>query len=146
MDKDKPIYLSESKLKEIVKNSIKKVVNENLAISLNNYEYPENSELDEMVRINKKENGKGVFPFDAWELKIWSNDHEPAHFHILKDGWNVSFTIQDGKMLKIDSSGEKQAIFEYMVKNVPTWLESQCAVQPKLSNKENASLQWEQLH
>ena len=49
--------------------------------------------LDEMARINKKETGNCIFPYNAWELKIWSNDHNPPHFHIKRKGWNVSFII-----------------------------------------------------
>ena len=33
----------------------------------------------EMARINKNENN-GVFPFNSFEVKIWSNDHSPLIF------------------------------------------------------------------
>ncbi len=100
----------------------------------------------EMARINKKETGKCIFPFNSWELKIWSNDHNPPHFHILCEGWNVSFKIDDGEVLQIEGKGGNSSIFEYMVNNVNEWLSSRCFAQPKLTNKENAILQWEQLH
>jgi len=100
----------------------------------------------EMARINKKETSKCIFPYNSWEMKIWSNDHNPPHFHILCDGWNVSFKIDDGEVLQIEGKGGNSSIFEYMVNNVKEWLSSQCFAQPKLTNKENAILQWEQLH
>ncbi len=102
--------------------------------------------ITEMARINKNEMGKCIFPYSSWELKIWSNDHNPPHFHILCDGWNVSFRIDDGEVLQIEGKGVNASIFEYMRNNVKEWLSSTCFTQPKLTNKENAILQWEQLH
>lgn len=102
--------------------------------------------LVEMARINKKESGNSIFPFESWEVKIWSNDRIPPHFHILKDGWNVSFKIEDGSVLQIEGQGKKKDIYNYMVANTADWLNQPCAALPKISNKENAILQWEQLH
>jgi len=102
--------------------------------------------ITEMARINKKETGKCIFPYNSWELKIWSNDHNPPHFHILCDGWNVSFTIEDGELLQIETKGTNTSTFDYMASKVKEWLSSRCFAQPKLTNQENAMLQWEQLH
>lgn len=102
--------------------------------------------ITEMARINKKETGKCIFPYNSWELKIWSNDHNPPHFHILCDGWNVSFTIEDGELLQIETKGTNTSTFDYMSSKVKEWLSSCCFAQPKLTNQENAMLQWEQLH
>lgn len=150
MGKKEIIKLNESQLREIVKESVKRVLNENAAFALNYGEYdsPQQAygEIDEMARINKKETGNCFFPFDSWELKIWSNDHEPAHFHIIKDGWDVSFDIENGSLIEIKAQGQKQSILDYMNQNVGSWLDSKCFAQPKLTNRENARLQWEQLH
>ena len=141
----KKITITEEQFKNVVKSVL-----ENVAYKLNNdfqtSEVNAPDELNEMARINKKETGKCYFPFDSWELKIWSSDHEPAHFHVLKDGWNVSFLIENGDVLSVESKGDKIADYQYMSSNVKNWLSSKCFVQPKLTNRENAMLQWEQLH
>ena len=102
--------------------------------------------ITEMARINKKETGRNIFPYDTWEIKIWSNDHTPPHFHIIREGWDVSFKIEDGELLLIKSKGRNTTIYDYMCNNVKNWLSVQCSAQSKLTNKENALLQWEQLH
>ena len=102
--------------------------------------------ITEMARINMKEDGRSLFPFNGWEIKIWSNDHIPPHFHIIKDGWNVSFVIETGEELKIESTGKDIAIYNYMIANVKEWLNNPCCIMPKLTNQENAMLQWEQIH
>ena len=98
----------------------------------------------EIAKINSKE--ISVFPYNTWEVNILSNDHNPPHFHIMKDGWDVSFMIESGKMLKINSEGEKIDIFNYMKQNVNTWLHSKCSIQPKVTNRENALATWIQIH
>ena len=108
--------------------------------------YIENIPLVEMARINKNESGDCIFPFASWEVKICSNDHDPPRFHILKDGWNVSFKIEDGSVLQVERKGKKNEVYNYMANNVAVWLTSHCALLPKITNKENATIQWEQLH
>lgn len=142
MKKSKKIVISESQFKGMISHAVK----EEAALHLPYYPSHEQDELNEMARINKKETGQCFFPFDAWELKIWSNDHEPPHFHILKDGWNVSFLIETGTLDRIEEAGTKQSVFNYMVTNVKKWLDCKCFAQPKITNRENAMLQWEQLH
>ena len=102
--------------------------------------------INEMPRINKKETDRCIFPYNAWKIEIFSNDHTPPHFHIISDGWNVSYKIEDGNMLQIEVIGKNDSIFDYMEKHVKEWLSTKCFVQPKLTNQENAMLQWEQLH
>ena len=102
--------------------------------------------LFEMARINKRETGKDIYPYNGWEVKIFSNDHNPPHFHIIRDGWDVSFAIEDGAMLNLGARGKDQAIFSYMVANVGRWLSLPCALEPTLTNRQNAMMQWEQLH
>lgn len=104
------------------------------------------SMINEMARINKKETGRCLFPYNIWELKILSNDHTPPHFHIICEGWNVSYKIEDGSILQIEGKGKNGQIFDYMQRHVKEWLSTKCFAQPKLTNQENAMLQWEQLH
>lgn len=129
----KIIRITEEGLGKVVKEATQKVLQEEKLIT-------------EIARINMKETGSCFFPFDSWELKIWSNDHEPAHFHIIKDGWDVSFDIENGSLIEIKAQGQKQSILDYMSQNVCSWLDSKCFIQPKLTNRENARITWEQLH
>ena len=137
MDK-KVIKLTEQDLHNMVKNAISDMLNEKA--------YSNRGPLNEMARINKKETGKCIFPFNKWEVKIWSNDHNPPHFHIMCNGWNVSYCIEDGSLLEVLSKGKESGDYDYMQANVEKWLSTKCFAQPKLTNRENAILQWEQLY
>ena len=100
--------------------------------------------INEMPRINKKETDRCIFPYNAWKIEIFSNDHTPPHFHIISDGWNVSYKIEDGNMLQIEGIGKNDSIFDYMEKHVKEWLSTKCFAQPKLT-QENAMLLWQQI-
>ncbi len=100
----------------------------------------------DMARINKEENSKGVFPYSTWEVKMWSNDHNPPHFHIIRDGWNVSFLIEDGSILEVKTKGAEKNIFDYMCNNVNKWLDSKCFIEDSITNKKNALNVWNQIH
>lgn len=136
------IKLSESKLKEAVSYAIEKILGEEQALTLN--AVPDNVPILEMARINKKE--MSIFPFNSWEIKIWSNDHNPPHFHILRNDWNVSFDIESGSVINVEKKGENIEDYQYMLGHIKEWLDSPCAIQPKITNRENAFVQWEQLH
>lgn len=146
MKNKKVVQITESQLCNVVQKTVNKIVKEGLALSDSDVYPMDDSQIVEMSRINKKESGNSQFPCEAWEVKIWSNDHDPAHFHILKDGWDVSFLIQNGDVLGVKSVGKKSGIYKYMVENVKEWLSNPCSAQPKLTNQENAQLQWDQLH
>ncbi len=98
----------------------------------------------EVSKINTNESN--IFPYNEFEVKIWSNDHEPPHFHVICDGWNVSYAMEDGRRLEVLSKGCERNVFDYMEANVLKWLSSKCFIQPILTNKENTILQWVQLH
>ncbi|MBQ9173781.1 MAG: DUF4160 domain-containing protein [Bacteroidales bacterium] len=145
MGKKEVVKITEAQLREIVKESVKKVLDESAALALNYYDKAE--PLVEMARINMKESGKGsFFPFNAWEVKIWSDDHEPPHFHIKRNGWNVSFAIETGEQIEISSQGTEKNVYDYMITNVSKWLDSPCAILPQITNRQNAMAQWLQLH
>lgn len=98
----------------------------------------------EMARINMKESN--IFPYNKFEVKIWSNDHIPPHFHIKSDGWNISYVIETGAQLEILEKGEKKSVYKYISNNVNKWLDRKCALIPQITNRENAMAQWIQLH
>ena len=77
---------------------------------------------------------------------IWSDDHEPPHFHIKRNGWNVSFTIETGEQMEILAKGSETNVLDYMQANVKRWLDSPSAILPQITNRQNAFAQWMQLH
>ena len=99
----------------------------------------------ETARINLKETADCYFPYLDWDVKVCGNDVFPPHFHVLRDGWDVSFLIEDGSVYRINSKGPEEQIHDFMVSNVPKWLNAECSALPKITNQENAYLQWEQL-
>ena len=103
--------------------------------------------LVEIARININENEEtAIFPSNEWEIRIWSDDHNPPHFHIKRNGWNVSFVIENGNVLEVLSKGTEKNVWDYVCANVEKWLNSPCALLPHITNRENANLQWIQIH
>ena len=146
MKKEK-ICITEERLYDMIRRSIRENFVGNAALKLPYQDNkPENNVVVEMARINKKETGRCYFPFDTWEIKIWSDDHMPPHFHIIRDGWDISFLIETGEVYKVKKKGKDKDIYDYAVSNVKTWLQSKCFMLPKITNQENAILQWEQIH
>lgn len=127
------------RLKQYISEEVRKIIN-GKSVSLNK------ETLVEMARINLKEVGSVPFPTNKFEIKIWSNDHNPPHFHVICEGWNISFTIEDGRELEVKNIGSHSSTYNYIVKNIPIWLDMPCKIAPKISNRENAFIQWQQLH
>ena len=100
----------------------------------------------EMARINKREGGNGIFPYSSYEVKIWSDDHEPPQFHVMKDGWNILFEIATGNLIRVEGRGRNVQDYDYIADNVKKWLVSKSANRPKETNQENAMATWEELH
>ena len=140
------VKITEDTLRNMVKESVKKVLNEEPALALNYYDAPqvESSLITEMARINTDESN--LFPYKSYDIQIWSNDHTPPHFHVLKDGWDVEFYIENGDLYRIKKTGDNKQIYNYMVKNIKKWLSSKCVVLPMVTNQENAKAIWKQLH
>ena len=100
----------------------------------------------EVARINKREGGNGIFPYSSYEVKIWSDDHEPPQFHVMKDGWNILFEIATGNLIRVEGRGRNVQDYDYIADNVKKWLVSKSANRPKETNQENAMATWEELH
>lgn len=98
--------------------------------------------LNEMARINTKE-FNGFFPFNKFDVRIWSNDHNPPHFHVIGEDWDIIVSIENGEILKIKKIGKDSKFYTYVESFAKDWLESPCAINPKLTNYESAMLQWE---
>ena len=150
MAKKEVVKITETQLREIVKESVKKVLDESAALALNYYDdyvpSPEYGQLDEMARINVNEPQGAIFPYQDYDVHIWSNDHEPAHFHIITTDWDVEFYIANGELYKIKKEGKDKKVLRYMREKAPEWLNNPCAALPTITNQQNANLQWIQLH
>ena len=59
----------------------------------------------EVARINRYDIDDSIFPYAEWAIKIFGRDDNPPHFHIIKDDWDVSFTIKDGTLLSVNMQG-----------------------------------------
>ena len=75
-------------LRTIIRETIENFINEEPALSLKYHKKPQANDdlIVEMVRLNKKETGNCIFPYASWEVKIWSNDHNPPAFSCNKRG------------------------------------------------------------
>ena len=129
-----------------MENKVKSIIQEAIYDALNEKFNTNKEPLNEMARINTNESGISIFPYISYEVKIWSNDHEPPHFHVICEGWNISFLIDDGEILDIKSQGKKRDVYKYICKNVKDWLSSPCSILPTITNQENAFAVWMQLH
>lgn len=68
----------------------------------------------EMTRINTKE-FYGYFPYNKFDMWIWSNGHNPPHFHIKAEGWEVIVSIETGEILKTLSYNEKKILQYWLI-------------------------------
>lgn len=100
----------------------------------------------EMARINTKE-FYGLFPYNKFDMRIWSNDHNPPHFHIKAEGWEVIVDIISGNIIKTISYNKKDSsIFTYIKDNIKEWLDSPNIRNKTITNRENAMNIWEDNH
>lgn len=129
----KIISVTEEDLDKVVKEATQKVLQEEKLIT-------------EVARININENGGCIFPYNSFEVKMWSNDHEPPHFHVISDGWDISFFVENGEIDKVESRGKNVQVYNYICANVKKWLSSKCAIIPSITNQVNALAVWAQIH
>lgn len=100
----------------------------------------------EMARINAKE-FYGYFPYNKFDIRIWSNDHNPPHFHVISNGWNIVVDIITGDIIKIEQDNKKDSqTYSYVEKYIKEWLDMPCAKNKLISNRENAIDIWEENH
>ena len=133
-------------------NTIKHIVDNYYLDQINEFDLSENEQyiqteyeysLNEMAKINVKE-FNGYFPYNKFDIRIWSNDHTPPHFHILGDGWDIVIDIETGNIIKTKKIGKNSKFYTYVNNVVKNWLNDKCAVTPKLTNRENALSVWNQ--
>ncbi len=141
----KIIKLTENELHKIVEQTATQVMN-TMTGAMPYQINTQSGMITEMARINTKESGNCIFPYNAFNVHIWSNDHEPPHFHVESNGWNISFLISNGEVYKINNAGNDRRTYKYILNNVKSWLSSQSAIIPQITNQQNAIAIWQQLH
>lgn len=99
--------------------------------------------LNEMARINVGE-VNSLFPYNKFNITIYSNDHIPPHFHVIADGWDIKVLIEDGTILGTKKVGNTSQIYSFVEKKINEWLDEPCVKNKKLTNREVAMLSWEQ--
>lgn len=102
--------------------------------------------IKEKARINMRETRAEIFPYEEFQVYILSDDSEPPHLHISKDGWEILFLIDTGELYKINAEGLNNYTYDYIVNNIHRWLDKECSIMPQITNRENANLLWLQLH
>ncbi len=78
----------------------------------------------DIARLNKRDGEGEIFPHDKWRLIMRSDDAEPPHFHIISEGWDVTFSIESGELIKVLTTGTDQSHLNYMIHNASLWLNS----------------------
>ena len=107
----------------------------------------EKSMINEMATMNGRDVA-GSIPRNRYSIEIHSNDHAPAHFHLIKpDGFDLRFSIETGEFL-----GENWAKEGYNVpcltSIVQEWLNQPSTAVDfgELTNKLMCTLQWNIFH
>lgn len=99
--------------------------------------------FNEMARANFKDSISSLFPPDKFDIVVWGKDHNPPHFHVKgPEGWNVLFSIETGKPIKIKHIGKSPKYYKYIVDNVPVWLNILSEPRRKITNKEELECLW----
>ena len=94
--------------------------------------------------LNQKETEDNLFPHSQWELKLMQGDGKPARFHAIRNGWDVTFSIDSGDVLEILSEGAEKADFGYMFGHIKEWLEAQSTLLDDCQNKMFTKIMWHQ--
>jgi hypothetical protein len=103
--------------------------------------------LLEYGRINANEND-GIFNFNAFDISVSSNDHNPPHFHVrTDDGINLKFRIDNGAFLKdVKPNLGKDSDKKYIIENIPSWLDGKNSKLKGYTHREYAIYLWRACH
>lgn len=97
-----------------------------------------------MARVNCDE-FYGLFPENKFDIKVRSNDHYPPHFHVLSQGWNISFYIETGELYRYNEIGKDRHLASYIIKNIKEWLKSKSARYPDKTNHDVVLELWNEI-
>jgi hypothetical protein len=104
------------------------------------------SKIQEIAHINRRETESRLFPDGEYDVRVYSDDAEPSHLHVVKDDWDIAFLIESGELYKVYQHGSSKDVYDYAIYNIKRWLASRSYLQPKITNKECARIVWLQLH
>ena len=124
------------------KYKIKSLLRELLFQEINHSSSTPMDSIVEMVRLNKNDTGAVPFPRNKFAIRIWSNDHNPPHFHVIAEGWDLSFLIENGELYRVNTIGDNMATYNYIVKQVPKWLKMRSKIFKHNTNQEVAENIW----
>lgn len=110
-------------------------------------EYLNESELlVEMARLNVDE-VDGSMPFDRYDVRMWSNDHEPAHIHVSAPNrknpeFEAEFDIDSGSLLDVKFCKKSNMSFTNIEKIVREWLDEKNAIDQSKTNRQVCEIEW----
>ena len=125
------IIVTHSDLEEMVAEATKQVLQESRKRLITEY----------YERMNSEQGGGPIFPNNKYAIYVYGDDHDPPHFHIECEGWNVSFTIWKGDLLQIKGKGNKSDL-DYMIQMAPRWLNSRSLRNKRQTNRQRLIIQW----
>lgn len=132
----KIIHITESELRETIRSVMRQEASS--LMPLNN-PIPQRNPLNEMARINVKDNGK-IFPYNAYEVYVYGNDHNPPHIHVIskQEGYDIRISIESGDLVSVESLGNRgqNSSFSDVVKKAKAWFKQTSNV-PGFSGKTN---------
>lgn len=97
------------------------------------------------ARLNVKNVLDPIFPPEKYLIGIYSNDHTPPHFHIEYGDLNIAFSIWKGDILEIKGH-TSQSECNYIIKNVPKWLNMRSAINKRKTNRQLLIILWNRSH
>jgi len=112
-------------------------------------EYINESELlVEMARVNVRE-VDGSMPTNKYDVRIWSNDHQPPHIHVTSPDrknadYEAIFEIETGNLIKVLFSKKNGVSFDNLEKLVKQWLNEKSSQVKDKTNREMSMIAWEQ--
>lgn len=104
--------------------------------------------IEEMAKLNLHDTGAVPFPYNKFDIRIWSNDHNPPHFHVIdkETGWEITINIETGQLISTKRVGNSSNIYRYILKNIPIWLKMKSLENKSMTNQENAMTIWNKNH
>lgn len=106
---------------------------------------PERFFSNEVARININEPATGIFPYAQFKITVKSQDGNLPRVHIESEGWHLTFPIGSALLDDILSRGSNDEVFGYIIDSYPLWLDQPSALQPAITNLQNARATWEML-
>ena len=146
----KVIRLTESELNEVVNESVKRVLDEENAVSLYAHNNIDKNVLNEMARLNKKDGPQSPFPSNKYKLWVQGDNspYKPAHMYIKfpQDGWEIKVFIENGELWSVVSYGNRERTdsFEDIIKMVKHWFSLPTTMPGRIGTNQDAAInEWD---